>query len=85
LHFCSTFCRELVNYYIVLQKSIVYLLWHVLHPWLRPVKDVWNVNKLYSILVLAYLRLFLQNCWKVIGQVLAGGKEGECTEVLQSL
>jgi hypothetical protein len=26
LHFCSTFCRELVNYYIVLQKSIVYLL-----------------------------------------------------------
>jgi hypothetical protein len=39
----------------------VFVLWHVLHPWLGSMKDQWNVNKLYSILfysILFYSILF---------------------------
>jgi hypothetical protein len=33
----------------VLETNIVFVLQHVQHPWLRSMKDQWNVNKFYSI------------------------------------
>jgi hypothetical protein len=38
-----------VIYIRIRKKNIVFVL-YVLHPWLRPVKDLWNVHKFYSVL-----------------------------------
>jgi hypothetical protein len=36
---------------VELETNIVLVLWHILHPWFRSMKNQWNANKFYSVLM----------------------------------
>jgi hypothetical protein len=38
----------------------VFVLLHVVHPWLRSVKDQWNVKQFYSVLLLSNVFITVQ-------------------------
>jgi hypothetical protein len=46
-------------YRVVLETNTVFVL-HVLKPWLKSVKDQWNVNEFYSML---YLQVLLKSAF----------------------
>jgi hypothetical protein len=57
IHFCMLHRWHMINrldvtgcYTFVLARGIIFALWHTLYPWLRPMKDLWNVIKFYSVL-----------------------------------
>jgi hypothetical protein len=47
---CYQRCVRILLYFpFVLETSIVFILWHALYPWFKPVKEFWQLNKFYSI------------------------------------
>jgi hypothetical protein len=32
----------------IINSNFLFVWWHILHPWLRPMKDLWNTNKFSS-------------------------------------